>query len=89
MNKIRSEDTELNMMKAQMPNFEFKVEDIRENFEKCKGAWKDADLLSYNSLKVEVSQPLPKKRFKTSSPSKSSLKRKSEEEIEEGRGSDG
>ena len=66
-----------------MPNFEFKVEDIREFFEKCKGAWKDADLLSYNSLKLEVSQPLPKKRFKTSSPSKSGLKRKSEEEIED------
>ena len=28
MNKICSEDTKLNMMKAPMPNFEFKVEDI-------------------------------------------------------------
>ena len=71
------------MMKAPMPNFEFKVKDIREYFEKCRGAWKDADLFSYNSLRIEISQPLPKKRFKTSSPSKSGLKRKSEEELED------
>ena len=66
-----------------MPNFEFKVEDIREYFKKCKGAWKGADPLSYNSFKIEISQALPRKRFKTSSSRKSGLKRKSEGELED------